>query len=89
MNLAKLAVTARKIHRFLVVIILALGLIMTATGLTLRYPALSPLDIGIAVEIHRFTSTYFAVIFLGMMLTGGYLYFYPLLRRRTPPPGNT
>ena len=81
MNLTKLSVLARKIHRLLVILIIITGLIMTITGSTMKYPNLSPINPLFARNLHDLTSTFFAVIFLMMMLTGSYMFFYPKLQK--------
>ncbi|MDO8571792.1 MAG: hypothetical protein Q7R79_03880 [bacterium] len=80
MNLVKLSTTARKFHKLLVLFIAALGIIMVATGTAMKFPALFPwLDPIWARQIHSLTSTYFALVFVLMMLTGLIMYCVPYL----------
>ncbi|OGG08861.1 hypothetical protein A2154_02200 [Candidatus Gottesmanbacteria bacterium RBG_16_43_7] len=81
MNLTKLSILARKTHRLLVLLIIIFGLPMTITGTTMKYPYLSPIDESLARSLHNLLSPFFALIFLSMMLTGGYMYIYPWLQK--------
>ncbi len=87
--LARINLIARKIHRLCVALIVLLGIPMTATGLTMRYPTLSPLNWRQARLLHGQLSTIFGAIFLIMMITGIVLYLTPwivkLTRKPTPP----
>jgi hypothetical protein len=92
MNLAKLSIWARKIHRILVSFVTISGLIMMMTGLVMRNSTegetfLPFIDPTAARTVHGNTSAIFAV-FLGLMiLTGLFLYMYPWLIKilRKPP----
>jgi hypothetical protein len=88
MQLAKLAILARKIHRFLVLFVVVLGLIMMTTGLTLHEAEegrqlFSFLDIGTARMIHSSISIIFSGLLSLMIVTGLYLFLYPWLQKIT------
>lgn len=77
---------AVKIHRFLVKFIIVLGLIMLGTGMVLEYPNLAlalipPRDVNFVRLLHRNTAIFFGPIFLVMLLSGSYMYFYFVLSR--------
>jgi hypothetical protein len=74
-----LFVTARKVHRYFVIIILLLGLLMAATGISMKY---SVGDTGLARYLHNNISVIFTIVLLIMMCTGAYLYAYPAYMRR-------
>jgi len=75
-------VYARKLHRFLVLIISVLTIIMIITGGIMKYP-----DIASAIvpsvnferirEVHSNISTYFSITLVLMALTGIIMYLYP------------
>jgi hypothetical protein len=86
MNLPKLAVFSRKIHRILVVFITVLGTVMAVTGVTMHEAGegnklLSFIDINSAEEIHNTLSVYFAVVLALMIITGLFMYLFPYLTR--------
>ncbi len=93
-SMSKLYLFTKKIHRLLVLIIFALGLLMTVTGTLLRYPGFavkyfSFFDPVFIRFIHRNLSTYFSVVLAAMMLTGLWMYLYPYLtRHKKEPPQN-
>ncbi len=66
--------SARKIHRYFVLIILAIGGIMTVTGISLKY---SIGDTLLTRFIHNNLSVVFTAVLVIMMFTGAFLYFYP------------
>ncbi len=84
----------RKIHRFSIFLVIPLGLTMMASGLLLKQSLenepneflagyLTP-DLLIWIRlIHRSLSTPFAIILAVMMLTGGFMYLFPWLNRKT------
>lgn len=72
----------KKVHRYLVLGILILGLGMGITGLLLKFPKIAAdyltfIDVGYIRFLHNNLSTYFSVVFFIMMLTGIWMYFYP------------
>jgi len=83
----------KKIHRFLVLIIIPLGLFMAGTGTLLKFPAfgakyLSFLDLGQIRYLHNQISVYFTAVLLLMMISGVWMYIYIWLqgRRKNRPP---
>jgi hypothetical protein len=92
MNLTKLALYSRKIHRILVIFITILGTIMMITGLMI-----DELEDGGHIfadpefirSIHGKTSTPFAFVLGLMIVTGLFLYLYPWIQKtihKTPAP---
>lgn len=82
MNLSKLIVAARKIHRFFVLIIVSLTGIMVLTGMKMKYPLILPFyDALAARRLHNTASTLFAVAIIVMSATGLLLYLYPHLQK--------
>jgi uncharacterized membrane protein YozB (DUF420 family) len=69
---------SKKIHRFLVVIVTSLILIMAFTGLFLKYPYVSSvfyfLDLGMIRYVHNQLSPWLTVFLLLMMITGVIMY---------------
>ena len=90
MNIGKLSYYARKTHRILMILIIVTGGIMMATGMTMKYPDLSPIDPQAARQIHNTVSTAFGLVFSGMMLTGLVMYMTPwfikIYQKPIPPP---
>jgi hypothetical protein len=88
MNLVKLAVWSRKIHRFLVLIASIDTLILIVTGFKLHeslegnvvFPFIKTSD---ARWIHGQLTIVSIVILGGMLLTGVYLYIFPWLNKIT------
>ena len=77
---------AKKIHRFLVIIISVIGLLMAGTGTLLKYTFISKkltfIDLGLIRSFHNNLSPYFAVVFLGMLITGLVMYLFPMLKNK-------
>ena len=77
---------AKKIHRFLVILISTIGILMAGTGTFLKFiiisEKLSFVDMEQIRLIHNNLSPYFAVVFLGMLITGLIMYFFPMLRNK-------
>jgi hypothetical protein len=93
MNLAKLVIFSRKIHRLMVWLMIVIGGTMLVTGLVNLYPEiLFFIPPGQAAYLHVLTAPYFAIVLAVQMLTGSIIYFYPrlqrLLRKPSPPPVN-
>jgi len=82
MSLVKLSIWARKIHRYLVILISVIGLVMMVTGYKMKQATegvvvLPFIDYHAARVLHNQLSTLFAVILGIMMLTGIFLFLYP------------
>ncbi|MEK7631683.1 MAG: hypothetical protein AAB445_02325 [Patescibacteria group bacterium] len=97
--MTSLYILSRRFHRYLVLIILGLTLVMAGTGFFLRYPSWSVwlpswLDMGKVRYLHGQVSTYFAITLVIMVLTGSYMYFHTLwvqrkqekIQKQNPPP---
>lgn len=85
--MTSLYILSRRFHRYLVLIILGLTLVMAGTGLFLRYPSWSVwlpawLDMGKVRYLHGQVSTYFAIALIIMVITGSYMYFHTLWVQR-------
>ena len=77
---------SKKIHRFLVIIIATIGVLMAGTGILLKYTIISKkltfIDLGLIRSLHNNLSPYFAVVFLGMLITGLVMYLFPMLKNK-------
>ncbi|VVA44469.1 conserved hypothetical protein [Candidatus Roizmanbacteria bacterium] len=77
---------AKKIHRLLVLIIAVIGVLMAVTGTLLKYTLISKkltfIDLGLMRSLHNNLSPYFAVVFLGMLITGLIMYLYLLIPKK-------
>lgn len=74
---------AKKLHRFLVLIIVILGLIMMVTGSVMKYPQLfSFLDPLAARRLHSTISTFFSITLFFMATSGLVMYLYPAYQKR-------
>jgi hypothetical protein len=77
--------TFRKVHRVLVLVMIGSTLLMTITGLIMKYPAITNVvsfDLGFIRKLHNLTSPFFSIVLLLMMLSGTVMYFYPIIARR-------
>lgn len=84
----KLYLWSKSIHRITLFVTLFLTGIMSVTGLVLKYPSLGiffPFDSVFVRSVHSVFSTYFAIVLGIMVLTGSYMYIFPLLRKPAPP----
>lgn len=80
-KMTSLSIFSRKLHRYLVLIMLGLLLVMAGTGLIMRYPGWfnwlpTWLSAGRVRYLHANVSTYFAIVVIVMALTGAYMYFH-------------
>jgi len=71
---------ARIIHRYLVVIVVILGLLMIKTGLSMHEGLYFGFDPVTVRYVHNSVSTLFSIVLGGMMITGSYLFIFPYLR---------
>lgn len=60
---------------------------MTISGTLLKYPKIAAeyltfINIGFIRFIHSQLSTYFGIILFLMMITGAWMYFYPMWQQR-------
>ena len=84
-RLTQLFKWSRTVHRVFLFPVTALYILMTITGLALKYSAVSrwlKIDEGLARYIHNQLSPYFAIVLGVMVITGWFLYLYPFLARR-------
>lgn len=84
--MTKLYLWAKVIHRLFLYLTSFLILFMSITGIVLKYSFFSNLpflDVGLMRFLHNDFSIYFVFSLFVMMLTGGYMYLFPLLRRRS------
>ncbi|EKE14875.1 MAG: hypothetical protein ACD_12C00259G0005 [uncultured bacterium] len=76
---------SKKIHRFLVIFIAIIGIIMSVTGILLKYTFIAAkftfIDLELIRFIHNNLSPIFALVFLGMLITGLIMYIFPLIRK--------
>lgn len=87
MKMTKIYLYARAIHRFLVIIIAVLTLIMAGTGLVLRQVSEGKnlpesIDVNLARYIHNQLSILFTIILVLMALSGIVMYLYPLIKKK-------
>ncbi|MFS8159318.1 MAG: hypothetical protein ACMG6E_03735 [Candidatus Roizmanbacteria bacterium] len=75
----------KMVHRLFLYLTSFLILFMSITGLLLKYPLFSGfifLDTGLVRSLHNAFSIYFVISLGIMMLSGIYMYLFPLLRKR-------
>lgn len=87
MKMTKIYLYARAIHRFLVIIVTVLTLIMTGTGLILRQASEGKnlparIDVNLARYIHNQISVFFTIVLICMALSGIVMYLYPLIKKK-------
>ena len=79
----QLYILSRKIHRFMVIIIVVISLTMMITGLNMKYGWFW-LDPLFARDLHNLLSPYFAIVLLINVITGFYMYLYTQPRGGKP-----
>ena len=83
--MTKLYILSRQIHRLLVFVMTALLMVMALTGLVLKYTfiadKLSFINVGYIRYLHNNMSPYFTVVLCLMLMSGLYMYIFPLLRK--------
>jgi cytochrome b subunit of formate dehydrogenase len=84
MSIEQLYTIARKIHRFCVLGMIVMGMVMATTGMIMKYAPLflryAPFfDPRLARIIHNFLSPFFGILLFTMMVTGGYMFIHPYL----------
>lgn len=76
---------SRKIHRILVLIISVVGLLMALTGMLLKYTLIATkftfIDLDLIRYIHNNLSPIFSFVFLGMLVTGLFMYIFTLPKK--------
>jgi len=83
-RMTKYYLLAKKFHRILVLIITVFSLLMGITGLMLKYPTLSfnLINLGLVRYLHNQLSPLFGIVLFVMIITGGWMYLYPELKKR-------
>ena len=85
----KLYVLSKQIHRLLVFAITILLVVMSFTGILLKYSFIADkfsfIDSGYIRYLHNSVSPYFSIVLFLMLITGLYMYLFPILRKRTIP----
>ncbi len=82
MNINRLVVQSRKIHRLCVWFMIVFGLAMLISGMKLKYPnILFFIDPRLAVTLHSTVATFFAIVLCIMMVTGLILKIHPGLQK--------
>jgi hypothetical protein len=60
---------------------------MTTTGILLKFPKIASdyltfINIGFVRYLHNQLSTYFGIVLFLMILTGAWMYFYPIWKQK-------
>jgi hypothetical protein len=79
--MTKLYLVAKSIHRYLVIIITVLTILMAGTGIAIKYNV-GIFDLPLTRYIHNNLSVVFTVALILMMLSGIIMYVFPLIRNR-------
>jgi cytochrome b subunit of formate dehydrogenase len=75
---------SKRIHRIIVFPLVILMLIMSLSGMVLKFPRV----LGFAVNpsfasyVHNQVSVFFSALLFGMAITGLVLYLYPIIKKR-------
>jgi len=81
--MVKLHFLSKKIHRLFVLIITVLIVVMAVTGTMLGHPSwFVSFDLGMVRFVHNRLSDYFTVVLVLMLVSGLYMYFFPILNKR-------
>ena len=84
-NFTKLYIWSRQIHKLLIFVMTFLTLLMTFTGLLLKYSnivnTLPFINLTLMRYLHNNLSPFFAVVLILMLITGLYMYVYPTLKK--------
>lgn len=82
----KLYLLAKKIHRYLVIIIVFLTMLMATTGGIMKYSSFFSdfnfIYLGLVRYLHNQMSPFFSVVLFLMGITGLVMYFYPAVIAR-------
>jgi len=84
--LNKAYLLAKKFHRWLVVVIVILGMIMSTTGFFLKFPDVGNflnVDLLFVRSLHSLVSIYFSGTFFLMATTGLIMFLFPYLKKRS------
>lgn len=81
----KCFVNARKIHTYMVIPIVILGVIMVFSGLLLKFSiplSFLHIDFYLVRQIHSFASVFFSIVFTISMITGSFMYYMHIKVKR-------
>ena len=84
MTLQHLYLWSKKIHRFVLFILIVLIIAQGGTGMAMKYPwfaRLMPFDYSFAWDWHNKISDYFLIALFIMMITGLIMYCVPMITR--------
>jgi hypothetical protein len=84
--MTKYYILSRKIHRYLVIIITVLTVIMAGTGTVLKFPvafgSFGFINVGLVRFIHNNLSILFTIVLLLMAISGIIMYLFPYLNKK-------
>ena len=75
----------KKIHRVLVLVIMFFTMLMSLTGIILKYPKITDvvtMDLIFVRNLHNVASPFFGLTLFIMMISGAVMYFYPVFLQR-------
>lgn len=79
--MSNIYLTSKKVHRFLVISIVILALIMSLTGMLLKFPQIAAvftfISLSSARNLHSQVSFFFSLCLFLMAASGLILYLYP------------
>jgi len=81
----KLYLFSKAVHRYLVIIMTVIALVMAGTGTVLKYKFLGDklgLNIGMISFIHGSFSVLFTIILFLMIVSGIIMYIFPLVKNK-------
>ncbi len=87
--MTKIYIWAKSIHRLLLYLTTFLIVFMSISGIVLKFPFFSSfpfVEIGLIRKLHNDLSIYFVISLTVMLITGLYMYIFPLLRSRKSTP---
>lgn len=85
MRNAKVYLWCKKIHRYLVLIMAVLGILMGGSGYMMHENTYVLLTASQIRTLHNNFSVTFAIVLGIMTLTGLYLFIFPYLKTKQPP----
>lgn len=86
-KMIKIYLVTKQIHRIVLYITTLFILIMSVTGIILKYPSffsqkMTFLDLDLTRYLHNEISLYFSASLIFMAITGIFMYIFPLLNSR-------
>lgn len=82
---------SKKIHRYLVLLMVILGIVMMGSGYMMKQNSYLILSPGGIRSVHNTASLFFSIILGVMIITGLYLFLFPYLpvnKEEQPPQAN-